>query len=159
MATLDKNYDFSTPIPLRMVTKNEIVDHEVTKLVPFYKNMINPPVEVFSAWEPERSSINLTAVDYIRVADVANSPGTPSFYGAVRQLLQGNLVKVPAHNVRPLPFIDLKADDSTSLRTALEEAIMISRRKGKHAIMVLISRRKGKHAIMVLISRRKGNML
>ena len=50
---------------------------------------INLPTGVFSVWEPERSSINLTAVDYIRVADVASGPRNPSFYGVVRQPQQG----------------------------------------------------------------------
>ena len=40
-------------------------------------------------WEPERSGINLTAVDYIRVADVASGPRTSSFYGVARQPPQG----------------------------------------------------------------------
>ena len=108
------------PTPLRMALGE--ISHKWTG------SLIKLRTGVFSVCEPEHSSINLTVVDYIRVADVASGPRAPHFTGLYGSLHRESSQSL-AYDVRlrTLPFIDLKADDLPSLRTALEEAIMISR--------------------------------
>ena len=136
MATTSPQQELARLIPRRIVTTEEINSLKATVLKPFYPGMLKNSTDTFSVWIPEDSKIMLTAVDYIRAINVTSDPNTPSFYGAIRQLLQGNPVRTPSHTVVPLTFIDLKADDLTSIRTALEEAIECSASQQKHAIMV-----------------------
>eukprot|EP00116_Pleurobrachia_bachei_P000625 sb/3460887/ len=137
VATLDE-IRTADPIPRRIVKDAEIASVEPVKLVPFYKTMMKAPTKVFSDWkgEPERPSLEVITVELMRVASATENSGIPSFYGAIRQLLKGTPANTPAHQVIALSFIDLKADDLTSLRSVMEYAIETSKKQGKKAIVV-----------------------